>query len=70
MPSSIGIEAEALKRCTTATALRRLVNKRGGASKAQLTMDLLRTRKLSLAWVAHILARQAPLHRLDDVCWI
>ena len=69
MSSSAGIEAEALKPRTTATALRRLVNKRGGASKAQLTLDSLRTHKLSLAGVVQILARQAPLYRLDNVRW-
>jgi hypothetical protein len=69
MSSSTGIAAEALKRRTTATALRRQVNKRGGASKAQLTLDSLRTYKLSLARVLQILARQAPLYRLDDLRW-
>jgi hypothetical protein len=69
MSSSAGIEAEALKPRTTATALRRQVNKHGGASKAQLTLDSLRTHKLSLARVLQILARQAPLYRLDDVRW-
>lgn len=84
MPASIRIEAEALKLHTTVRELRRLVNtglietvKRDGgyfltedsASKARLILDLLRTRKLNLAQVAQILARQAPPYRLEDVRW-
>jgi hypothetical protein len=40
------------------------------ASKAQLMLDLLRTRKLNLTQIAQILARQVPPYRLDDVRWI
>jgi Mn-dependent DtxR family transcriptional regulator len=85
MPACIRIEAEALKLRTKVAELRRLVNagiieafeRDGGcflteesASKARLTLDLLRTRKLSLTQIAQILARQAPPYRLDDVRWI
>ena len=85
MPACIRIEAEALKLRIKVAELRRLVNagliaafERDGecflteesASKARLTLDLLRTRKLSLTQIAQILARQAPPYRLDDVRWI
>lgn len=85
MPACIQIEVEALKLHTTVDELRRLVNtglidtvdREGGcflteegASKAQLILDLLRTRKVNLAQIARILARQAPPYRLDDVHWI
>jgi Mn-dependent DtxR family transcriptional regulator len=85
MPACIGIEAEALKLHITVGELRRLVNtglieiveRDGGcfltkesASKAQLILDLLRTRKLNLTQIAQILARQVPPYRLDDVRWI
>ena len=75
MPACIGIEAEALKLHITVAELRRLVNtglieiveRDGGcfltkesASKAQLILDLLRTRKLNLTQIAQILARQVP----------
>lgn len=85
MPACIRIEAEALKLHIKVAELRRLVNaglietfeRDGGcflneesASKARLTLDLLRTCKLSLTQNAQILARQAPPYRLDDVRWI
>lgn len=84
MPTCIRIEAEALKLHTTVDKLRRLVNsglietieRDGGcfltkdsASKAQLILDLLRTRKVNLAQVAQILTRQAPPYRLEDIRW-
>jgi Mn-dependent DtxR family transcriptional regulator len=85
MPACIRIEAEALKLHITVDELRRLVKtglietieRDGGyflteesASKVQLMLELLRTRKLNLTQVAQILARQAPPYRLDDVRWI
>jgi hypothetical protein len=85
MPACIRIEAEALKLHIAVDELRRLVNtglieiveRDGGcfltkesASKAQLILDLLRTRKLNLTQIARILARQVPPYRLDDVRWI
>jgi Mn-dependent DtxR family transcriptional regulator len=85
MPACIRIEAEALKLHITVDELRRLVNtglieiieSDGGcfltkesASKAQLILELLRTRRLNLTQIAQILARRAPPYRLDDVRWI
>jgi len=84
MPVCIPIEVEAMKLRTTVDTLRRLVStglidiveRDGGCfltdeseSKAQLMLNLLRTRKLNLTQVARILANQAPPYRLEDVRW-
>jgi hypothetical protein len=75
VPVCISIEVEALKLHTTVDMLRRLVRtglidtveRDGGCfltdvgeSKAQLVLNLLRTRKVNLTQVARILANQAP----------
>lgn len=80
MPACIRIEAEALKLHITVTELRRLVNtglietveRDGGyflteesASKAQLILDLLRTRKLNLTQIAKY--SQGRLPRIDSM---
>lgn len=78
------IEGEALKLHTTIDTLRWLVNSglidtveqdgictltEQGESKARFVLGLLRTRKLSIAQIARILAKQAPPYRIEDIHW-
>ena len=84
IPACIPIEVEAVKLHIAVNTLRRLVStglidtvERDGScfltdegeSKAQLVLNLLRTRKVNLTQVARILANQAPPYRLEDVRW-
>jgi len=75
------IEVEALKLHTTVDTLRWLVNsglidaiERDGVwlgeSKARFVLALLRNRKVNLAQIARILAKQGPPYRIEDIHWI
>jgi len=79
------IEVEALKLHTTVDTLRWLVNSglidaierdgvclltEEGESKARFVLALLRTRKVNLAQIARILAKQGPPYRIEDIHWI